>query len=298
MAHIYRDDAKPVLSQVMIEHEQSNENRRWIFEELRKKFDRPVVSFCTSFNQPIGIESSDAQMLEDVLKTLDLSKGLVLLINTPGGDGIAAEQIIRICREYSGTKEFWALVPGKAKSAGTMICMGASKIIMGPASELGPIDPQVIMQGDDDEDIAVSAYNFIRGYENLLKGVEKASKNRQLPYLQQLVKYDETTVETIRSMQKYSEDFAVKALGSGMMKGMNEAAIRDKIALFLEPSMTLTHSRPIYREEAANCGLVIEKLDSDKVKWNLAHELYLRTDFMLSKFCVKCIESETYNCTL
>ncbi|GAH14065.1 unnamed protein product, partial [marine sediment metagenome] len=44
---------------------------------------------------------------------MDLSKGLALIINSPGGSGLAAERIINVCRSYSGTEEFWAIVPNK-----------------------------------------------------------------------------------------------------------------------------------------------------------------------------------------
>ena len=60
------------------------------------------------------------------------------MINSPGGSGLAAERMINVLRSYSGIGEYWAIVPAKAKSAATMVCLGASKILMGPASELGP----------------------------------------------------------------------------------------------------------------------------------------------------------------
>ena len=87
------------------------------------------------------IDDSDSTMIEEVLRNLDLSNGLALIINSPGGDGLAAERIINVCRKYSKTNEFWAIVSDKAKSAATMVCFGASKILMSETSELGPIDP-------------------------------------------------------------------------------------------------------------------------------------------------------------
>ena len=52
---------------------------------------------------------------------MDLSKGLALIISSPGGDGLAAERIINVCRHYSETKEYWAVVPNKAKSTARMV---------------------------------------------------------------------------------------------------------------------------------------------------------------------------------
>src|SRR5260370_31442730 len=91
------------------------------------------------------MDENDCEMLVSGLKkTPNLAKGLVLMISSPGGDTLAAERVVNICRAYSGTGDYWALVPGRAKSAATIICMGASKIIMAAPSELGPVYPQII----------------------------------------------------------------------------------------------------------------------------------------------------------
>jgi ClpP class serine protease len=62
--------------------------------------------------------------------------GLALMIDSPGGDGLAAELIVNTCRAYSGTGDYWAIVPGSAKSAASIICMGAAKILMADTSQL------------------------------------------------------------------------------------------------------------------------------------------------------------------
>ena len=46
---------------------------------------------------------------------MDLEKGLILLISSPGGNGLAAERIINICRTYSKTGEYTVIVPGKSE---------------------------------------------------------------------------------------------------------------------------------------------------------------------------------------
>src|SRR5205807_3674743 len=139
---------KPVIHRVMEESQQSLETRQELYTKLEELLGRPVISFFTSFRFPVMIEDVDADMLEGVLQSLDLSNGFALLISSPGGNGLAAERIINLCRSYSGTREFWAIVPGKAKSAATMICFGASKILMGASSELGPVDPQMTVEDE------------------------------------------------------------------------------------------------------------------------------------------------------
>lgn len=62
-----------------------------------------------------------------------------------------------------------------------MICFGASKIIMGPTSELGPIDPQLTI-AEGDEIKRFSVYNVVKSYEDLFSRAVKEKGNLQ-PYL-------------------------------------------------------------------------------------------------------------------
>lgn len=158
----------PVILQVLIEQNQAHETRKRIFEDLEKELGRPIISYFTSFKYPVMIEDADADMLEGVLQKMDLSNGLALFISSPGGDGLAAERIINVCRNYSQNRGYWAIVPGKAKSAATMICFGASKIIMGASSELGPIDPQLTVS-ENGVVKRFSVFNIVKSYENLFK---------------------------------------------------------------------------------------------------------------------------------
>jgi ClpP class serine protease len=130
--------ARSIFDEVDAERFQTSETRRDYYRKLTKSFaGRAVVSLFTSFSYDVQIEHEDCDSLQNVLQQTDLSKGLVLMVNSPGGDILAAERIVNICRSYSGTGDYWVLVPGRAKSAATIICLGAHKIIMSPSSELG-----------------------------------------------------------------------------------------------------------------------------------------------------------------
>ena len=59
-----------------------------------------------------------------------------------GGLAEPAYKIARLFQNYSEEK-FSVLIPYYAKSAATILSLGADEIVMGPASELGPIDPQI-----------------------------------------------------------------------------------------------------------------------------------------------------------
>lgn len=282
-----------VIQQVRIEQNQRHKTRKKLFVDLENRLGRPVVSFFTSFRFPVMIVDLDADMLEGVLQKTDLSKGLVLFISSPGGDGLAAERIINICRSYSGTGDYWVIVPGKAKSAATMICFGASKIIMGTTSELGPISPQIAMS----EKGAVkrfSVYNIIESYDDLFSRAIKEKGNLE-PYLQQLANYDEREIKEFRAAHSLSEDIAIRSLAFGMMKGTSDKDIKKKIEIFLTPKKKKAHGRPIYGEEALSCGLDIELKDVKDEFWELVYELYIRTNNFVSTKVAKCIESKEHS---
>lgn len=278
-----------VFDKVLEEQGQGHGTRRGLFGELAEELGRPVVSLFTSFSFPVMLEDADADMLEGVLRSLDLSSGLALCISSPGGDGLAAERIVNMCRAYSGTGEYWAIVPGKAKSAGTMVCLGASKIIMGPTSELGPIDPQ-IAEGKR----VFSAYNVVQSYGDLFRRAVKEEGNLQ-PYLQQLQNYDEREIAELRSAMDLSQDIAARVLASGMMEDTAEKDILRKIKMFLTPERTKTHGRPIYRDEAAECGLVIDQADPESQFWDTVYALYIRTNNSVDTNVAKCIESAEHS---
>ena len=77
-------------------------------------------------------------MLESVLEVEHTSGRLVLIVNSPGGQALAAERIVNVCRAYSAG-DFEVVVPHMAKSAATMICFGANRIHMSKTAQLGPV---------------------------------------------------------------------------------------------------------------------------------------------------------------
>jgi ClpP class serine protease len=239
----------------------------------------------------VMLEDGDAEMLEGVLQKMDLTKGLALMICSPGGDGLAAERMINVCRSYSRTGEFVAIVPGKAKSAATMVCFGASKILMGPNSELGPIDPQLTTR-ERGEVKRFSVYNVIHSYETLFRAAVRTGGNLE-PFLLQLENYDEREIEEMRSAMSLSADIAVRSLAKGMMRGRSERQIRRQIAGFLTPEQTKTHGRPIYRDEAIRSGLIADEIPAEIL--DPVWELHVRTSGFVSSFAAKCIETKEYS---
>ena len=79
--------------------------------------------------------------LEDVIYDADRSEDMHLMLASPGGDGEAA---VRLARSMQARcRELTVIIPTEAKSAATLLALGAHRIVMAPYSDLGPVDPQL-----------------------------------------------------------------------------------------------------------------------------------------------------------
>jgi len=108
-----------------------------VLQKIENERGHPCVVYWTS---PLAKVSLGVELpLFDQLKSIGKQKSLDLFLFTGGGDTEAPIRIVSLIREFCET--FSVLVPHRALSAGTLIALGADKIIMTPLSSLGPIDP-------------------------------------------------------------------------------------------------------------------------------------------------------------
>ncbi|WP_448523323.1 SDH family Clp fold serine proteinase [Pseudothermotoga sp.] len=95
--------------------------------------------FGLTFGRYITIEDSEEILRAIKLTPLDMPIDLIL--HTPGGLVLAAEQIARALVKHKG--KVTVFVPHYAMSGGTMIALAADEIVMDPNAVLGPLDPQL-----------------------------------------------------------------------------------------------------------------------------------------------------------
>ena len=277
-----RKSRQHTLSKMLEEAHQGHPMRRHLYEELENAFggNVVVVSLFTSFRWPVVLEDTDADMLEELLHSCDCpTKKLVLIINSPGGEAFAAERIVNICRSFS-PKGFSVIVPKMAKSAATMVCLGATEIIMSATSELGPVDPQIPVQ-DGDDTRYLAAHEIIESYKDLFSKANR-TKGRLEPFLQQLQRFDARDIRRIVSAQELSASIAIKCLKDGMLSRFSEKQIKKKISPFLDPAITKAHGRPIYHDVALKCGLNVKLHDIHTDLWKQVWELYMRCNYVVS----------------
>jgi hypothetical protein len=245
---------------------------------------RRLVSFFISFYSPVPLSQADADQLEEVLANTDCTKGITLLLDAPGGDGLAAERIISACRGYS-KGDFETIVAARAKSAATMVCLGSDRILMSPTSELGPIDPQVPMdlRGTGDEEW-VAAHHISSTYDQLFNEAKSLGVDQRIePYLQQLQKFSAVNISQLKSATRLSENIAVKSLSNGMMKGKPEDEIKVNIKPFTDPDITMSHGRSIDCKQAKDCDLNIEEVGLDTDLWRAIWGLYIRSKYIVDQ---------------
>ncbi len=287
------DGSRLVLQDITDERIQEHSTRKQLYVQLEKVLGLPVVSYFTSFKHAVMISDDDANMLEQVLQKCDLREGFILIISSPGGSGLAAERIVNICRSYSGTGEYQSIIPGKAKSAATIICLGSSRMHMSKTSELGSIDPQIVVE-EDKKVKWFSLYNLVKSYRDLFNKAIKEKGNLQ-PYLQQLANYDEREITEFESELALSDDMAIKILKTGMLSSLTPSQIRKRMHLFLTPEEVKVHGRPIYAQETTNCGLNVKMINLRSKEWALIRELHTRLDTFVSIDNTKCIECEHFS---
>ncbi len=110
---------------------------------------------------------------------------VVLVLITSGGDADAAYRMARCLQACY--KHVTVFVPGWCKSAGTLLAIGAHRIVMSPFAELGPLDVQVGKRDDLFEfgsgleiDAAMNQLQVMSFtmFEYVLMSIEHASENR------------------------------------------------------------------------------------------------------------------------
>jgi len=281
--------ASTALNRFREEQSQGHATRQSLYRQVERLLGKPVVLFYTSFSFPVMIDDGDAEMLEGVLQKIDTSKGFALLINSPGGLGLAAERIITICRSYSQTGRYDAIVPARAKSAATMVCFGADSIHMTPKSELGPVDPQ-ISTIENGVTKRFSVCNLVDSYKDLFQRAVDAKGNLE-PFIQQLNRYDEREMRDFEDAIQLARDISIRALHSGMLSHFAAAEIAKRIEVFLTPEQKKSHGRAIYAPEAKACGLNIADIDLKSDMWRLVYEIHLRASNFVSTNAAKCVET-------
>lgn len=159
-----------------LNHSQLEQARKTQLRRISKlRGDRDILVIAADLNkgqQPIAIIYADLLPFNDQLQSLG-GTAIDVILETPGGSGEVAEDIVKQLRKKY--EHVGIIVPGYAKSAGTIIAMAGDEILMEPASALGPIDAQLSWQGKVfSADALIAGMDKIKEEVILTGGLNKA----------------------------------------------------------------------------------------------------------------------------
>ncbi|MBY3989127.1 S49 family peptidase [Rhodococcus fascians] len=232
--------------------------------ELRGK--RNVILYASAFLQKpnvpgasIMITNEDLNGLMSVIYGMDCTKGLTLILHTPGGVTNAAESIVSYIREKFTDVE--VIIPAFAMSAGTMISLSAERVVMGRQSQLGPIDPQMGVGAGGSVSARAVTEQFDRAKAEVMADV--AAAHVWAPIVQSL---GPALLQEAQNALDYSERMVARWLTKGMFRDEVDAVSKgNRIAHhFNDASTHKSHGRRIDRQEAREQGVVVEDLEDSQ----------------------------------
>ena len=218
---------------------------------------RNVISYYSAFLQKSGhskasIDDNDKNAFMQAVYGLDKSRGLDLILHTPGGNLAATESIVDYLKSVFGL-DMRVIVPQIAMSAGTMIALSAKEIIMGKQSNLGPIDPQF------------GGMSCAGVVEEFKKACDDVGQNPNLAKIWGLIigKYHPTFLGDCRNAIKWAEKIVTTWLKENMFKDdVDKCTKVEKIVSFLSShSETFSHQKHIHMNELQSLCLKITPLE-------------------------------------
>src|SRR6195256_3329371 len=138
---------QPILHQKMLEASRLRVLNR--FERARKSraialvHRQETMSFL-GFPLMRYIDVNDSEDVLRAIKLTDPDVPIDLIIHTPGGLVLAANQIAHALKRHRA--KVTVFVPHYAMSGGTLIALAADEIVMDSNAVLGPVDPQLGQQ--------------------------------------------------------------------------------------------------------------------------------------------------------
>lgn len=234
--------------------------RRQYLRKFAEYTGRNVIIYYSAWLQKPGapgmhVTDADKNGLMAAVHKLDRSKGLDLVLHTPGGETAATESIVDYLRAMFGTN-IRAVVPQLAMSAGTMISCACKEILMGAHSSLGPIDPQFG---------GLAAHGVCEEFERARR--EIAQNMAAIPLWQPIIaKYNPTLIGECEKAIEWSNEMCKTWLVSGMFHGLQDAEQRAERVLSEIGSHALTksHARHLSINKCKEIGLKITALETDQ----------------------------------
>ena len=262
------------------------------YSEIERERNSKIIIYVTG-DKP-GMETQISPEVHDLflnhLDKFNLPKKITLFLYTRGGDTMAAWGLINLLKQFCD--EYEVIVPAKARSAGTLICLGANNIIMTKQATLGPIDPSSnshlnpqnpTFPQNPQARVPVSVES-IRGYFDYAKqelNIQDAAQLNQI-FLSISNHIHPIVIGNVFRLRQQ-----ILMLATNLLKKHLDEKDYDKMSSTISflCSDSGSHDYPIFRREARDLGLKIETPTMEfyeKIKYlydDISKELDLNKQF-------------------
>lgn len=244
-----------------------------LIADYNKETGRYLMVYSSAMSKPIPGTSLS---MDDYYITADLlpekgSTALDVYIETPGGSGEAAEEMVKLFRSRFDAVNF--VISGEAKSAGTLMALSGDTINMTKTGSLGPVDAQVVIGRGQ-----ISAHDYMEWVNEKQKEALKSGM---------LSPFDATMIAQIspgelngvNNALEFAHDLVVDWLPKYKFKNWNKTetkgdavddAMKKRRAKEIAKALTdhskwRSHGRSLKITELESIGLKINLIEGDKV---------------------------------
>jgi hypothetical protein len=239
-----------------------------LISELRG--GRDVLVYAADLNKGIpliAIGYADLLPFSDQLSNLH-GTAIDLILETPGGSGEIAEDMVRLLRDKY--EDVAVIIPGCAKSAGTIMAMAANEILMGPMSALGPIDAQLAWQGkifsadalikgfEKIKDEVVTSGTLNKAYIPILQGISPG----ELQSAQNALDFAKELVTTWLAKYKFKNWVSHTSSGQPVTDEEKKTRANEIAEQLCKHSLWLTHGRSIKLKDLESMRLIVVNYSS------------------------------------
>jgi hypothetical protein len=243
----------------------SRYQRQNIMQEIDRQTKNHLICYVSSDAREI--ERDDTLGFVDLLHNIPNGEPIDLMLHTLGGDVDSAQALIELVHARIGDSHaFRVIVPHYAKSAGTLMALGAQTVVMSDSSELGMIDPQFVLKDTRGNEICTSVIAYLDAYREHSEAVRRDPNDPVAVVM--LAQFDPVVVRKFQGYRDRTRDIAMRMLD-------RQGAASSKITeAFMDLSKWKSHGQKIGHGDAYDVGLKVEYRAPDDPLWLLYWELY------------------------
>lgn len=231
-----------------------------IYEKIEKIRNSKVIAYVTGdrANMEAQIAPDSIDIFGKHLEAIGQTDKITLILYTLGGDTMATWNIVNLIREYCTKLEI--IVPRKARSSGTIMCLGANNIILTHQSTLGPIDPSLnsplgTKVNINGQELALpTSVESVKGYFNFAKYELGIRDSKDL--IQAFLKLSDT-INPLLIGDVYRRQGQIKMIAQKLLAYQDCTKSKKTIINFL-CSDSGSHDYAINYKEAKELGLNVE----------------------------------------